>query len=179
MENRPLLSFIIPTYNCEAFLDETLGSVLDQLPDNCELIVADDGSEDSTPEMLAKYAASSENMRVTYCEHGGASSARNAGLDLARGEWIAFMDCDDCLKDGFFQKSLPLTEMDADLYVFSFERVDLFPPEYPEDEIEELVTPLMVSDKVYETVSDFADHYVRDRHLLVYSACNKFYIKDL
>ena len=181
MENGKVLSFIIPTYNCEAYLDETLSSVLSQLPEECELILVDDGSTDSTPEMLREYEKKSELIRISLREHGGASTARNAGLDMAKGEWVAFMDCDDCLKEGFFARAMPKPEDQADLYIFSFERVDFLPGVNAREEhvLEEVVSPLMVDDRVYETASDFADKYIRTRQLLVYSACNKFYRKSL
>lgn len=166
------LSLIIPAFNCAKYLDETLASVLTQLPADCELIVVDDGSSDETPRMLTDFAAESGGLRIALKENGGVSSARNTGLDMAEGEWIAFMDCDDILKDGFFQKALPLTDTAADLTIFSFERVELMGAD-------ELVAPLMVADRTYDTVSDFADEYVRTRHLLVYSSCNKFYRKRI
>lgn len=181
MEKGKVLSFIIPTYNCEAYLDETLSSVLCQLPEGCELILVDDGSTDSTPEMLRAYEKKSDLIRISLREHGGASTARNAGLDMAKGEWVAFMDCDDCLKEGFFARAMPKPEDQADLYIFSFERVDFLPGVNARGEhvLEEVVSPLMVDDRVYETASDFADIYIRTRQLLVYSACNKFYRKSL
>ncbi len=166
------LSLIIPAYNCAEYLHETLDSVLSQLPDDCELIVVDDGSADETPDILRSYAAEYRGLRIALKENGGVSSARNMGLDVAEGRWVAFMDCDDVLKGSFFEKALSLTETAADLCIFSFERVELM-------EADELVAPLMVADRIYNTVSDFADEYVRTRHLLVYSACNKFYKKEI
>ena len=166
------LSLIIPSYNCAEYLDETLMSVLSQLPDDCELIVVDDGSSDAAPDMLRKYAAEYGGLRIALKENGGVSTARNTGLDMAEGEWITFMDCDDILKEGFFERALPVTDTAADLCIFSYERVELMGEE-------ELVAPLMLADRTYNTASDFADDYVRTRHLLVYSACNKFYRKEI
>ena len=166
------LSLIIPSYNCAEYLDETLMSVLSQLPDDCELIVVDDGSSDAAPDILSRYAAEYGGLRIALKENGGVSTARNTGLDMAGGEWVAFMDCDDILKEGFFEKALPFTNTAADLCIFSYERVELMGEE-------ELVAPLMLADRTYNTASDFADDYVRTRHLLVYSACNKFYRKEI
>lgn len=178
---KPVISLIIPTYNCEEYLRETADSVLSQLPENCELILVDDGSTDATPEILRSYDGKDDRIRIAFREHGGVSEARNAGIDMARGEWVAFMDCDDCLKTGFFMSSIPLLEHKADLYIFSFERVDMLPgiTEDGEQCTEEVVTPLMVDDRIYDTASDYADEYVRKRHLLVYSACNKLYRKSI
>lgn len=134
------LSLIIPAYNCAEYMDETLMSVLSQMPDDCELIVVDDGSTDETPEMLKAYEAEYSKLRIFLKENGGVSSARNKGLDLADSEWVAFMDCDDILKEGFFEKALPIADAAADLYTFSFERVEILGDE-------ELVAPLMVADR--------------------------------
>ncbi len=166
------LSLIIPTYNCTEFLDEMLDSVLHQLPADCELILTDDGSSDRTPELLTGYEKDHSNIKVSLHTHNGVSATRNAGIDIAEGEWITFMDCDDTLREGFFENALSLLRDDTDLYIFSFERVEFI-------DGEELVMPLTVEDKVYVSASEFADDYVRSRHLLVYSACNKFYRKSI
>ncbi len=150
-------------------MDETFGSVLDQLPECCELIAVNDGSTDDTLHKLREYENKYKGLKVASIAHGGASAARNAGIDMAKCEWITFMDCDDCLKPGFFEKAMQILDDDTYLYIFSFERI----------EESGMVMPLMVRDKVYETVSDFADDYIRSRHLLVYSACNKFYRRSI
>jgi glycosyltransferase involved in cell wall biosynthesis len=88
----PSVSVIIPTYNCAAFLAESLGSVLPQVPADGEAVVVDDGSTDDTERVLARYGG---RIRVVRIEHGGLAAARNAGLEAARGDWIAFHDADD------------------------------------------------------------------------------------
>ena len=163
------LSVIIPAFNCREYLDEGLQSILCQLPSDCELIVVDDGSDDGTKELLAGYEGAQDNVHVLYREHGGASAARNAGLDAAAGEYVTFMDCDDCMRDGFLRDSLPLLEEGTDLYIFGIERVLL-------SGMRELWT---VRDKVYPDVSAFADEYIRIRQLMVYSNCNKFYRRSV
>ena len=164
----PLLTVIVPAYNCADYLDECLGSVLDQLPEDCELVVVDDGSTDSTADMLASYEAHG-NVKVLYCEHKGASGARNAGLMAASGDYIAFVDCDDTMKPGFLAQSRDLMEQDFDLCIFGIERV-------PMQGSAELWT---VADAVYPSASAFADTYIRTRSLMVYSNCNKFYRKAI
>ena len=163
------LSVIIPTYNCKAYLNECLMSVICQLPGDCELIAVDDGSDDGTAELLASYAGTRDNLRVLLRPHRGASGARNAGLSDARGSYVTFIDCDDRLQKGFFEKSLPMLEQDADLYIFGIERILL-------SGRRELWT---VQDKIYSDASVFADTYIRIRQLLIYSNCNKFYRKDI
>ncbi len=172
MCKKTLLSLIIPTYNCAEYIEETLDSVLSQLPADCELILVDDGSTDHTAEILRSYESGRVRIKLVLCKHCGVSAARNTGIDMAEGEWVAFMDCDDCLKAGFFERCMPLPEDNADLYIFSFERVEFLPET-------QFVTPMMLDDRVYDTAHDFADDYIRKRHLLVYSACNKFYRKSI
>ena len=181
-----MLSLIIPTYNCADYLDETMDSVLSQLPEGYELVVIDDGSDDGTAEKLAEYQKlSNSKLKIFLHEHKGVSAARNAGIDAAGGEFVTFMDCDDCLINGFFERSRPVMRTPADLYVFSFERVEFRPALLESSDgpgkglSEESVMPLVVEDRVYESNSEFADDYIRSRHLLVYSACNKIYRKDL
>ena len=163
------LSVIVPTYNCEAYLDECLRSVLFQLPEDCELIAVDDGSDDGTAALLAGYEGTRENLRVLRREHTGASGARNAGLDAAAGEFVSFLDCDDCLQPGFLEKSLPMLESGADLYIFGIERIPL--GSAPER--------WTVADRVYPDAAAFADEYIRIRALMIYSNCNKFYRRSV
>ena len=166
---KKLLSFIVPTYNCSEFVKDCLESILGQLPENCELITVDDGSEDGTQEILKTYAESHANMQAITLEHKGVSCARNAGLDVAQGEFVSFIDCDDELQEGFLERSLPLTKKDFDLFVFGIERV-------PISGIREYWT---VPDKEYPNISDYADDYVLHRRLLIYSNCNKFYRRSV
>lgn len=173
MSKQILLSFIIPTYNCEEYLAETLGSVLPQLKEDIELIIVDDGSSDSTPEMLKTYEGT-KNVIIEYRAHAGVSVTRNTGLNLAHGKYVTFMDCDDVLQDGFFDKGLAMASTDADLYIFSFERVEN--PGDPEREISKYLT---VESHRYKSKHEFSDDLIRKRAMLIYSTCNKFYKRDI
>ena len=163
------LSIVVPTFDCEAYLHECLDSVLSQLPSDCELVVVDDGSRDATPAMLRALSGTRENLRVVLRGHGGVSAARNAGLDAARGDYVAFLDCDDCLRPDFLERALPLLEQGDDLYIFGLERVWMSGASE--------VRP--IADAAFPCVSDFADEYVRTREMLVYPVCNKFYRRSV
>ena len=163
------LSVIIPAYNCEAYLDECLRSVLCQLREDCELIAVDDGSSDGTAALLRRYEGMRENFRVLVREHKGSSGARNAGLSAARGEYVTFIDCDDCMQPGFLTKSLPMLAGNADLYIFGIERVWLSGDR----------EKWTVGDRVYPGAAAFADDYIRTGRLMIYSNCNKFYRKSV
>jgi glycosyltransferase involved in cell wall biosynthesis len=88
----PLISVILPTYNRALWVVEAVDSVLAQSFRDLELIVVDDGSTDETVAKLAPYR---DRLRYAFQEQSGVSAARNRGLDLARGEWVAFLDSDD------------------------------------------------------------------------------------
>ena len=91
------VSIIIPVYNVEKYLAECLDSALAQTLQPIEIICVDDGSTDSSPEILDRYAAACDSLRVIRKENGGLSSARNAGLAAAQGEYILSLDSDDRL----------------------------------------------------------------------------------
>ena len=113
------LSVIMPVWNTAPWLEESLRSVLDQDFRDLELICVDDGSDDGSPEMLKREAERDSRVRVLRIPHGGQSTARNAGLAEAAGEWVYFMDSDDRLTDGAFGTMLRLAEeRGADLLLF-------------------------------------------------------------
>jgi glycosyltransferase involved in cell wall biosynthesis len=92
MNEAPLVSCIIPVWNCEAYLSEAIDSVLGQTYRPFELIVIDDGSTDGTPAVIARHG---DTIRALRQPHSGTASARNAGVAGARGELLAFLDADD------------------------------------------------------------------------------------
>lgn len=88
-------SIIIPVYNVEAYLPECIDSVLSQSYKNYELILVDDGSSDGCPQICDDYATKDIRIKVIHKQNGGASDARNFGIDAASGEFILFIDSDD------------------------------------------------------------------------------------
>lgn len=97
----PLVSVIMPVYNVESYLEQTLESILNQTMKHFELIAVDDGSTDSSLEILKKYAAKDSRIQVLTQENQYAGVARNVGLAKAKGEYVIFLDSDD-----FFDKNL-------------------------------------------------------------------------
>ena len=94
----PEISVIVPVYNAEKYLDRCMNSIVNQTYRDFELILVDDGSPDSCPKMCDEWTQKDARNRVVHKKNGGASSARNAGLDVAKGNWIAFADSDDWLE---------------------------------------------------------------------------------
>lgn len=93
----PEVSVIVPVYKAEQYLNRCVKSILEQTYQNFELILVDDGSPDNCPSMCDSWAQKDDRIRVIHKKNGGASSARNAGLKEANGNWIAFADSDDWL----------------------------------------------------------------------------------
>ena len=89
------LSIIIPVYNTEKYLHRCIESVLRQKKEWLELIIVDDGSNDVCADMCDEYGIEDDNIKVIHKTNGGLSSARNTGLEVASGEFIAFLDSDD------------------------------------------------------------------------------------
>ena len=90
-----MISVIVPVYNTVKYLDKCIQSILSQTYTDFELLLIDDGSTDSSGAICDRYAVQDSRVRVFHKENGGVSSARNIGLDNARGEWVAFVDSDD------------------------------------------------------------------------------------
>ncbi len=110
------LSFIIPVYNVESYLAECLDSIINQIDDNCEIILIDDGSTDNSSKICDEYALNYAFVNVVHKENGGLSSARNAGLDCVKGRYIAFIDSDDRIASNSVRQILQwINETDADV----------------------------------------------------------------
>lgn len=99
-----LVSVIVPIYKVEAYLDRCVGSVVAQTYENLEIILVDDGSPDNCGAMCDTWAAKDHRIRVIHKENGGLSDARNAGLAVATGEYISFIDSDDYIAPEFIAK---------------------------------------------------------------------------
>lgn len=116
-----LISVIIPVYNVEAYLEACVKSVMTQTYKNIEIILVDDGSPDNCPAMCDAYAAIDSRVRVIHKENGGLSSARNAGIDAASGDYLAFLDSDDLWSPYFLERLyFAITDTDADIAVCQF-----------------------------------------------------------
>lgn len=105
-ESAVFLSIIIPVYNCEKYVSECLDSCLEQdlPPEEYEIICVDDGSTDQSPQILDAYEAKHKNVKVIHKENGGASTARNVGIDAATGKYIWFVDSDDLIQENVLSK---------------------------------------------------------------------------
>lgn len=94
-KNKTLVSVVVPVYKVEKYLDRCVKSLVNQTYKDIEIILVDDGSPDSCPGLCDEYRNKYENIRVVHKKNGGLSSARNAGLSEAKGEYVGFVDSDD------------------------------------------------------------------------------------
>ena len=105
------VSFILPIYNVEKYLGECVESILQQTYRDFEVVLVDDGSPDNSPALCDAYAEKDSRVRVVHKQNGGLSDARNAGLKIATGDYIIFMDSDDlCLGEDSLDKLVSLVK---------------------------------------------------------------------
>lgn len=116
-----LISIIVPCYNQAHFLDQTLESVLKQTYLNWECLVINDGSKDQTEQVAKKWVAKDIRFKYIYKDNGGLSSARNSGLDNAKGEYVVFLDSDDCIASHKLEESLNISiQKNLDIVISDF-----------------------------------------------------------
>lgn len=111
------LSIIIPVYKTEKYIHECVDSVLREAPKNSEIILVDDGSPDNCPAICDEYAEKDARIRVIHKKNEGVSAARNTGIDMAEGAKIFFLDSDDYVEEGYFNKLMPVS---ADLVISNY-----------------------------------------------------------
>lgn len=125
LENDPRVSVIVPVYNGEKYLARCLDSLLAQTLPFYEIIVVDDGSTDSSGKLCDLYADNNNEICVLHQKNQGVSSARNAGIETATGEYIAFADSDDWVSPVFNEILCSVAQdTDADIVVGEMKRVD-------------------------------------------------------
>ena len=105
-----LVSVIVPVYNVEDYLGRCVDSILTQTYSNLEVILVDDGATDASGSICDRYAQIDARVKVIHKENGGLSSARNAGIDMATGDWLEFVDSDDWLEPDAVESMLHLAQ---------------------------------------------------------------------
>lgn len=115
-EHLDVVSVIVPVYNAEKYLDRCLKSILGQTYRSLEILLIDDGSTDSSLEIMNDYARQDSRIRVFHKKNGGVSSARNLGLEMMGGEYCTFVDSDDYVSEAYVERLiLGMKERKADL----------------------------------------------------------------
>lgn len=114
----PLISVVVPIYKVEEYLKECVDSILNQNYSDFEVILVDDGSPDGCPAICDEYALKDSRVKVIHKENGGLSSARNAGMSQAKGEYVWFVDSDDYLSENAFEMIEKCFSTGADIFTF-------------------------------------------------------------
>lgn len=171
MVSTPYISVIVPVYNVERWVARAIDSLCAQTLDNFELLLVDDGSPDKSGAICDDYAAHDERISVIHKENGGAASARNAAIDVARGRYLFFMDADDWCEPDMLQSLYDCAESGPfDLVVTGF-YIDTY---RTEDKFFREVKSL--PSRVYRSAQEFREdaHRLFDRNLL-YTPWNKLF----
>lgn len=121
--NNEIISIIVPVYNTEKFLPECLMSIVNQTYKNIEVICIDDDSSDKSMKILNEFAKKDKRIKVIHKDNEGVSAARNIGLELAKGEYILFVDSDDWIEKITCEEAIKkITEENADIIMWSYIR---------------------------------------------------------
>ena len=137
----PKLSIIVPVYKVEKWLKNCINSILGQSFENFELILVDDGSPDNSSRICNEYAKKDNRIIVIHQENKGVNAARNAGLDIATGSYITFVDGDDWIKPDSYYKSIGLMEINRDIDLLQYPEIHInngsetWWPGYPQEHI--------------------------------------------
>ena len=164
----PNLSIIVPIYNVEQYIHKCVDSILNQKFEDFELILVDDGSPDNCGKICDEYAQKDKRVRVIHKGNGGVSSARNLGIDEAKGEYISFVDPDDWIdKDMYIETISKIEELALEIICFDVcevrDKKSFVRYKYEEDRL------FRAKDALYEILVDGIDN----------SPCNKVYKKSV
>lgn len=122
---KPLISVIVPVYNTEKYLRSCLDSICKQTYENLEIICVNDGSTDGSADILAEYAAKDDRIVVITQKNAGLAAARNAALEIVKGEWITGVDSDDCVDlDAFEYCSKAMQDTTISIICYGMKRLD-------------------------------------------------------
>ena len=124
MSELPRISVIVPVYNVENYLDRCIRSIVEQTYRNLEILLVDDGSPDGSGAICDAWAARDSRIRVVHQENAGGGAARNTGLELATGTYVAMIDSDDYLQENMFSHLAQLMQEGADIAECTMEQTD-------------------------------------------------------
>ncbi len=171
----PKISVIIPVYRVEKYLSECVRSVISQTYKNLEIILVDDGSDDSSPQLCDGLACSDSRIRVIHKPNGGLSSARNAGLGIATGDYVLFLDSDDFWDNPNAVSRLVERVHKTDADVLSFSYIKFFEDTNEKEPYFNAVDDMPVQMKNCAERFDL----LTGRGLYIASACNKLIKRSL
>ena len=166
-----LISIIIPVYKVEKFLDRCIKSVVGQTYKNLEIILVDDGSPDKSPAMCDEWAAKDTRIRVIHKSNGGLSDARNHGLDVARGDYVFFLDSDDYIHCETIEKLMGIIKSEnADFSMCGLSR--FFEGEDPAVETKDVKVDVIRNSQVIDNIYESSIPYIM-------ISCAKLFKKEI
>lgn len=168
-----ILSIVMPVYNAEQFLHRSIDSIINQTFTEWELILVDDGSVDNSPQICDEYAKKDQRIRVIHKKNGGSGPARNAGIEIAQGEFLAFPDSDDWMDVEAYNIAVgKMQETAADLLVFGI-RTHMY--NHYNDAVEKVIEEKLQTVH-YKTVDECRCNYIcLHKRCNMNSPCNKIY----
>ncbi len=171
---KPGISVIMPVYNVEKYVGKAIESILSQTMDHFEFLIVDDGTQDRSGVICDEYAAKDSRIQVIHKENGGAPSARNKAIDLAKGKYFYFMDSDDWAEPGMLEDMYRLAEAHEAQLVVTGYYIDTY-----YSDTEKFTQIQTAEDAVYETQEAFRKNawLLFDRNLL-YTPWNKLYLAE-
>ena len=165
----PMISIIVPIYKVEKYLSKCIDSILSQTFTDFELILVDDGSPDSCGKLCDEYALKDNRIKVIHKENGGLSDARNAGIKVAKGKYLGFVDSDDYIAPDMYELLYRLlTESNAEIAVCDAVLVD-----------EETEANYTESTELYVLEREKALQEMIFKRLFAVNAWNKLYKREL
>lgn len=143
MEKEPIISVIIPMYNAGRYVEKCLQSIISQTYKNIEIIIVNDGSTDNSQSICEAYAKQDNRIKLINTENRGAGSARNTGLEIAKGSYVSFIDSDDYICEDYYERLYGMIRQSgADIAIGRYERI-------PEHDVMHFIQ----SDKIKECTS--------------------------
>ena len=171
MNDFPLITVIVPVYNCEKYLMATVRSVLLQTYNNLEVILVDDGSKDASGKICDELATTEERVTVYHQQNGGVSSARNLGLENAKGKYITFVDADDLWEENMLMTMYEyMTKEHCDIVACNMQN------DYSDGRLK-IEFPNIKECEVYDNI--MAINVMNKMEGIAASACNKLFKRDL
>lgn len=167
----PKVSIIVPIYNVGQYLTKCIESLINQTLEDIEIILVDDGATDNSTEICDEYALRDNRIKVIHKQNGGLSDARNTGIDVAKGEYLAFLDSDDWIEPNFYEY----------LYnVIQREQADIVQCDYIEAYNEDIVIQFneCIKENMYTGVEALTLLYGPE-YIRTVIACSKIYKKEL
>ncbi|MEA4831283.1 MAG: glycosyltransferase family 2 protein [Oscillospiraceae bacterium] len=169
------LSIIIPVYNCFEYIYKCTNSILSQENDDVELILVDDGSTDGSYDICDNIANSDPRVKIIHQKNQGVSSARNAGLEAARGKYVTFVDGDDTVSSDYIKViTESINENNADLIIWSIQSI------YYKESIKDInhAESNNIYNIFYKNYTEESCYYLINNTNLI-SGCNKLYKLDV